>query len=160
MDAYEKIEEMVAKKYGSSTTSRKNIGDFMLSSEEAVDVKSNNIHKNNFSPNMVSAKKAYDYLMEGNLLYFVFVDYELQGSHINILEESDLIPINYIDWSCLSIQCQGNGVIQKSKPLKIVQQSVDSWIKELKDAYSVYIEKERTKLLNLERHLELLKNSS
>jgi len=160
MDAYEKIEEMIAKKYGSSTTSRKNIGDFMLSSEEAVDVKSNNVHKNNFSPNMVSAKKAYDYLMAGNLLYFVFVDYELQGKHINILEESDLIPINYIDWSCLSIQCQGNGVIQKSGPLSIVNQSLASWIQGLKNAYTLYIEKERNKLSNLENHLGLVKNSS
>jgi len=159
-DAYEKIEEIIAKKYGSSTTSRKNIGDFMLSSMEAVDVKSNNIAKNNFSPNMVSAKKVFDYLKEDNLLYFIFVDYEIKNNKIHILEESDLIPINYIDWSCLSIQCQGNGVIQKSKPLKVVQQSVNSWIEGLKQAYSVYIEKERTKLLNLERHLELAKNNS
>ena len=156
MDAYEKIEEIIAKKYGSSTTSRKNIGDFMLSSEEAVNVKSNNIHKNNFSPNMVSAKKVYDYLMSGSLLYFVFVDYELLGKKINILEESDLIPINYIDWSCLSIQCQGNGVIQKSGPLTVVNQSLDSWIHDLKNAYSLYIEKERNKLSNLEKHLELV----
>src|SRR5210317_640355 len=104
-DAYEKIEEIIAKKYGSSTTSRKNIGDFMLSSMEAVDVKSNNIAKNNFSPNMVSAKKVFDYLKEDNLLYFIFVDYEIKNNKIHILEESDLIPINYIDWSCLSIQC-------------------------------------------------------
>ena len=156
MDAYEKIEEIIAKKYGSSTTSRKNIGDFMLSSEEAVNVKSNNIHKNNFSPNMVAAKKVYDYLMSGSLLYFVFVDYELLGKKINILEESDLIPINYIDWSCLSIQCQGNGVIQKSGPLTVVNQSLDSWIHDLKNAYSLYIEKERNKLSNLEKHLELV----
>lgn len=156
MDAYEKIEEIIAKKYGSSTTSRKNIGDFMLSSEEAVNVKSNNIHKNNFSPNMVAAKKVYDYLMSGSLLYFVFVDYELLGKKINILEESDLIPINYIDWSCLSIQCQGNGVIQKPGPLTVVNQSLDSWIHDLKNAYSLYIEKERNKLSNLEKHLELV----
>ena len=156
MDAYEKIEEIIAKKYGSSTTSRKNIGDFMLSSEEAVNVKSNNIHKNNFSPNMVAAKKVYDYLMSGSLLYFVFVDYELLGKKINILEESDLIPINYIDWSCLSIRCQGNGVIQKSGSLTVVNQSLDSWIHDLKNAYSLYIEKERNKLSNLEKHLELV----
>lgn len=156
MDGYEKIEEIIAKKYGSSTTSRKNIGDFMLSSEEAVNVKSNNIHKNNFSPNMVAAKKVYDYLMSGSLLYFVFVDYELLGKKINILEESDLIPINYIDWSCLSIQCQGNGVIQKPGALTVVNQSLDSWIHDLKNAYSLYIEKERNKLSNLEKHLELV----
>ena len=159
-DTYEKIEEIIAQKYGCSTTSRKNIGDFMLSAQEAVDVKSNNIHKNNFSPNMVSAKKVYDYLMEDNLLYFVFVDYELKNNKIIVVEETDLIPINYIDWSCLTIQCQGNGVIQKSGPLKVVMQSLESWIVGLKNAYSNYIEKERTKLLNLEKHLQLIKNSS
>ncbi len=43
MDSYKKIEELIANKYGKSTKTRKAIGDFMLSDNHAVNVKSNNV---------------------------------------------------------------------------------------------------------------------
>jgi hypothetical protein len=154
MNDYLEVEKIIAAKYERSVSgNRKDIGDFMLSEYEAVNVKSNNIHKNNYSPNMVSAKKVYDYLMRDNLLYFIFVDYEIVKGNLSILEVSDTIPANYIDWSCLSIQCQGNGVIQRSGPLKVINQSVEDWLIGLKKAYSTYIEKERKKLDKLENYL-------
>jgi len=54
MDAYEQIQAQMAKKYGKETTTRKAIGDFMLSDNHAVNVKSNNVDKENYSPNMIS----------------------------------------------------------------------------------------------------------
>ena len=54
MDAYKKIEGQMAKKYGKVTTTRKAIGDFMLADDHAVNVKSNNVAKQNYSPNMIS----------------------------------------------------------------------------------------------------------
>jgi hypothetical protein len=56
MDVYEVIQAMVAKKYGKPTMSRKAIGDFMLSDSHAVNVKSNNDDKMNYSPNIALNK--------------------------------------------------------------------------------------------------------
>jgi len=51
----------------------------------------------------------------------------------------------------LSIQCQGNGVIQLSKPLEVdTTQTKEKWIEGLKTNYAQYIEKERKKLNRLE----------
>jgi hypothetical protein len=43
MDEYRIIENLMADKYGKSTTTRKAIGDFMLADNHAVNVKSNNV---------------------------------------------------------------------------------------------------------------------
>jgi len=152
MDAYEKIEEIIAKEYGSSTTTRKAIGDFMLSDTEAVNVKSNNIHKNNYSPNIMSADKAWKWLSKGNSLYFIFVDYSLDDGKVVIKEKTDLIPIEHISWDCLNIRCQGRGVIQRTKSLIVDnKQTLEDWKQGLSKEYSTYIAKERQKLAELER---------
>lgn len=113
MDAYEKIEREMAAKYGAPATTRKAIGDFMISSDHAVNVKSNNVAKQNYSPNMISIKKMHAWVFEDRKdLSFIFVDYEQEGADIKILNETGLIPIEHISWSCLSIEAQGYGVIQ------------------------------------------------
>ena len=87
MDSYEQIEDMVAHKYGASTTTRKSIGDFMIGDNHAVNVKSNNVDKANYSPNMISIKRMFKWMYEeGNELSFVFVDYRF--------EDGDLISID------------------------------------------------------------------
>ncbi len=45
MDAYKTIEGMILAKYAKEATTRKAIGDFMLSDSHAVNVKSNNVEK-------------------------------------------------------------------------------------------------------------------
>ena len=120
MDTYEKIEELIAHKYGKSTTTRKSIGDFMLAEDHAVNVKSNNINKKNYSPNMMSIKQLHKWVFEEKKkLSFIFVDYEENGNDFKIINESDPIPIHHICWDCLSIEAQGYGVIQKVADLKI-----------------------------------------
>jgi hypothetical protein len=156
----DKIEKIVAEQYGCKwEPAMKNIGDFYISENEAVNVKSSNIAKNNFAPNMVSAMKVYDYLRSGNLLYFIFVDYKLKDNNeIDIVYISDLVPINYIDWSCLKIQTQGTGVIQMThKNFHYNPQSEETWIDGLKTAYKTYIGREREKMLRLEKSLGLEK---
>src|SRR4029077_21232080 len=121
MDAYVRIENLVAKKYGKSTTTRKAIGDFMLSDTHAVNVKSNNVAKQNYSPNMISIQKLHKWVFEERHdLSFVFVDYEEKGGKLKILKETKPIPIEQISWDCLSIEAQGYGVIQMCRPRKIV----------------------------------------
>jgi hypothetical protein len=120
MDAYEKIESYIAKKYNASLTSRKAIGDFMISADHAVNVKSNNLAKKNYSPNIMSIKVMHDWVYEQRKkLSFVFVDYEIEDGEPKILAETGLVPIEHISWDCLSIEAQGYGVIQMPKPRKL-----------------------------------------
>lgn len=121
MDTYQKIEELIANRYGKTTTSRKAIGDFMLTDGHAVNVKSNNVNKKNYSPNMMSINQLHKWVFEeGKMLSFIFVDYEEHGNDFKILHESEPIPVHKISWDCLSIEAQGFGVIQKVAPLKII----------------------------------------
>ncbi|MBN6741214.1 hypothetical protein JKG47_11845 [Acidithiobacillus sp. MC6.1] len=121
MDAYRKIEDHIAAKYGKSTTTRKAVGDFMLTENHAVNVKSNNVDKQNYSPNMISIKKMYEWVFEDRKeLSFLFVDYKEDGDNLTILDETNPIPIEQISWDCLSIEAQGYGVIQKVGVLKVI----------------------------------------
>jgi len=147
MDAYRKIENLMAGKYGKSTTTRKAIGDFMLADNHAVNVKSNNVAKQNYSPNMISIKKMHKWVFEErNELSFIFVDYEEKGNSLKILNETNLIPIEQISWDCLSIEAQGYGVIQKIGSLKIIRdQTKRDFYKGFLTAYEKYRQKENKK---------------
>jgi len=147
MDAYKKIEGLMAAKYGKSTTSRKATGDFMVAENHAVNVKSNNVAKQNYSPNMISIKKMHKWVYEDrNELSFLFVDYEEDGNDLTILKESELIPVEHISWDCLSIEAQGYGVIQKVGDLKVVKtQTKRDFYKGFLLAYDKYRTKEHKK---------------
>jgi len=147
MDAYSRIEKLMADKYGKTTTTRKAVGDFMLAENHAVNVKSNNVAKQNYSPNMISIKKMHKWVFEDRKeLSFLFVDYEEDGNDLKILSESDLIPIEHISWDCLSIEAQGYGVIQKIGPLKTIEgQNKRDFYKGFLAAYQKYRQKERKK---------------
>lgn len=147
MDAYIKIENLMAEKYGRTTTTKKAIGDFMLSDNHAVNVKSNNVAKQNYSPNMISIKKMHKWVFEERKeLSFIFVDYEEKGEDLKILNETNLILIEQISWECLSIEAQGYGVIQKISPLKIISdQTKRDFYKGFLAAYEKYRQKEHKK---------------
>ena len=120
MDSYEQIEQMIADRYGEVTTTRKSIGDFMIGENHAVNVKSNNVDKKNYSPNMISIKRMFKWVYEDEKdLSFIFVDYKLENGIVVVLNESDLIPVYQMSWDCMSIEAQGYGVIQKHKQLVV-----------------------------------------
>lgn len=147
MEAYRKIEDLMAALYGKSTTSRKAIGDFMLEDDHAVNVKSNNVTKQNYSPNMISIKKMHQWVFEDRKeLSFIFVDYEEEGDDLRILKKTDLIPIEHISWDCLSIEAQGYGVIQKVGDLITnSSQTKRDFYKGFLAAYEKYRRKEHKK---------------
>ncbi len=147
MDAYEKIEESIAERYGKARTTRKATGDFMLEEDHAVNIKSNNVEKRNYSPNMISIKKLHEWVFEQkNQLSFIFVDYREGTNGIEVLKESPLVPIQHISWDCLTIEAQGYGVIQKNAELKIdPDQSLRTFYEGFLTAYDRFMEKERLK---------------
>lgn len=152
----EQIEEHYALKANAEITSKKDIADYWETPNIAVNVKSNNVKKNNFSPNLVSCKKIYDFLMiPKNQFKLIFVDYELTKNGYDILSDQTVL-IEEIDWSCLSIQCQGTGVIQRSKPLTLRSKvSRLEWISEFRQHYAEYIERQNKKLNELREHFQL-----
>lgn len=147
MDTYKKIESLMVKKYGKDATTRKAVGDFMLSDNHAVNVKSNNVAKKNYSPNMISIQKMHKWVFEErNQLSFIFIDYEEVGDNLKILKETDLIPIEKISWNCLTIEAQGYGVIQRNKPLELIpNQTKREFYKGFLMAYAKFMGKERKK---------------
>ncbi len=147
MDAYSKIEKLIADRYGKDTTTRKAVGDFMLTDTHAVNVKSNNVAKQNYSPNMISIQKMHKWVFEERKqLSFIFVDYEEEGDNLRILNQTELIPIEHISWDCLSIEAQGYGVIQKIGPLKTIKdQTKRDFYKGFLVAYEKYRQKEHKK---------------
>ena len=147
MDAYSKIEKLIADKYGKGTTTRKAVGDFMLTDTHAVNVKSNNVAKENYSPNMISIQKMHKWVFEDrNDLSFIFVDYKERGNYLQVVSESEPIPIEHISWDCLSIEAQGYGVIQKVRPLKVLpDQTKRDFYKGFLAAYTKYRQKEQKK---------------
>lgn len=157
MDVSQKIEVRMAVKYNADTTTRKAIGDFMLSETHAVNVKSNNIKKQNYSPNMLSIMVMHKWVYEQrNDLSFLFVDYEMIDGIPSIISESPLIPIEHICWECLSIEAQGYGVIQKlkSKGLMLIEgQTKREFYKGFLRGYEKYLGKEQKKHLDFRQRL-------
>jgi hypothetical protein len=154
MDDFKKIEVEIAKRYGAITRgTKKSIGDFLINEDtsKAVNVKSNNVDKNNYSPNIISAKRLLNWLKkETNEIYFIFVDYKKTNNKIEIISESGLIPIHHISWDCLTIESQGWGVIQMNKKLKIdTNQDIKTFLSGLKSNYEKYLEKELVKFVKI-----------
>jgi len=119
----------------------------MLSEKHAVNVKSNNVDKENYSPNMISIKKMHEWVFEQRKeLGFLFVDYSERKAKLTILRETAPIPIEHISWDCLTIEAQGYGVIQMSGPRKIVEnQTKRDFYRGFLAAYDKYRRKELNK---------------
>lgn len=147
MDVYSSVEKLIADQYGKGLGTRKAIGDFMLTDSHAVNVKSNNVAKQNYSPNMISIQKMHKWVFEQRHdLSFVFVDYKEQDGKLEVLKQSELIPIEQISWDCLSIEAQGYGVIQMCRTLKIVPgQTKGDFYRGFLLAYKKYMLKEAKK---------------
>jgi hypothetical protein len=154
MDDYRTIEIETAKKHGATAKgTRKSIGDFLLNNDiqKPVNVKSNNVAKNNYSPNIISAKRLIKWLeQDGNQLYFIFVNYKKTGNGVEVIDDSGLVPVEHLSWDCLTIEAQGWGVIQMSGNLKIDRnQDKKSFFRGMKKAYEKFIDKETLKMAKI-----------
>ena len=151
MDDYRAIEIETAKKHGATAKgTRKSIGDFLLHDDiqKPVNVKSNNVAKNNYSPNIISAKRLIKWLQQDrNQLYFIFVNYRKANKGIEVVDDSGLVPVEHLSWNCLTIEAQGWGVIQRSGDLEIDKtQDKKRFFRGMKKAYEKYIDKETQKM--------------
>lgn len=146
MDKYQIVQKFCADKYGKEVSKgKKDIGDFYYDSNYPINVKSNNVNANNYSPNIISAKKLLQWLSDtDNNFGLIFVDYEIVNDEVIILNETDIIPIEKISWDCLTIEAQGWGVIQKVGELKIVKkQTKKEFFEGFEKAYKKFVLKKR-----------------
>ena len=151
MDIYKQIETEIAHKHGAvAEGTKKAIGDFLLNNNisQPVNVKSNNLAKKNYSPNIISAMKLIRWLrQDGNELYFIFVDYNITESGLEIVKDSGLIAVHNISWNCLTIEAQGWGVSQMCKTLEVdMKQDLKGFFRGMKNAYEIYMGKEAKKV--------------
>jgi hypothetical protein len=151
MDDYIQIEIEIARRHNAiARGTKKSIGDFLLEDDikRPVNVKSNNLEKNNYSPNIISAKRLINWLQQdGNELFFIFVSYRKTEKGIEYVNDSGLVPVHHLSWNCLSIEAQGWGVIQMCKPLEIdTTQDLKGFFKGMKVAYETYMRKESKKM--------------
>lgn len=153
MDAFSEIESRIRDKYEKAAMPRKATGDFMMSETHAVNIKSNNVDKQNYSPNMVSIRVMHKWVFENRCdLSFIFVDYRERNGNLEVIRETEPIPIEQISWDCLSIEAQGYGVIQMCRPRKILpQQTKRQFYKGFLRAYDTYLEKEKKKHENFKK---------
>ena len=154
MDDYRIIEIETARKHGASAKgTRKSIGDFLLNDDlqKPVNVKSNNVAKHNYSPNIISAKRLIKWLQQdGNQLYFIFVNYRKTDKGVEVINDSGLVPVEQLSWNCLTIEAQGWGVIQMSGDLEIDRtQDLKGFFRGMKKAYEKYIDKETKKMAEI-----------
>ena len=74
-----------------------------------------------------------------------------------VIKDSGLIPVEHFSWESMSIQAQGWGVIQLSSDLKIdSSQNRSQFLKGLRSAYEVFIQKERDKMAKIEQMIKNL----
>jgi len=151
MDDYRTIEVEMARRFGvEAQSTRKSIGDFFIDNDptKPVNVKSNNLAKKNYSPNIISGKKLIEWVhQKGNDLYFIFADYKKTKQGLDIVNVTDLVPFFHISWNCLTIEAQGWGVIQMYKPLELnTSQSKEEFFRDMKIAYEKYMNKESKKM--------------
>lgn len=152
------IESIYAQRYDTTTTSRKDIGDIYVDGVP-INIKSNNLDGDNYSPNLMSAVKMFDYLSDyNNKLQFIFVDYRVGvDGEIDIVNEKK-VEAEHISWKCLTLQCQGRGVIQLKSSLVVDEtQTREEFLKEFPHAYADYIQRERAKLNKLEIKFDVQK---
>jgi hypothetical protein len=158
MDDYKQIE--IARRYGALVTgTKKSIEDFFLGNniKRPVNVKSNNLDKNNYSPNIISAQRLIKWLQQdGNELFFIFVSYRKSKKGIKYDHVSALVPVHHLSWNCLSIEAQGRGVIQMRKILEIdPTQDLNGFFRGMKIAYETFLRKESKKKKMI---LQMIKN--
>jgi len=137
------LQDEIVRNQNYNKVSEKSIGDFFLDNYTAVNIKTMDMSKDFHMPNLVSAKKAFDFLSNyDNKLLFLFVRYHKENDHVIIF---DHFYKSIEELSSTVIQAQGEGVIQMTK-MEFRNQIVrQDWIEEFKEKMRVFIAKEENK---------------
>jgi len=125
-----------------------------------VDVKTHRIDTKFSMPNLTSVERLSRFYEEDtNYFSLLKVDYKINGSHVEI-KKVTFAPIEFFDWSCLTIGALGWGQIQivNANTVKIVlKNSRKKWMLELCDIMLEFYPKEVCKIKERIEHFKKIK---
>lgn len=120
-----------------------------LGNDYKVDIKTHNLRTKFNMPNLTSVKRLADYYKEDNN-YFVLllISYKIENNRINC-KESYFVPIEYVDWNCLTLGNLGWGQLQlkDSNNLLIDKDTTrQDWLDKMNSKLNSFYKKELKKL--------------
>jgi hypothetical protein len=114
-----------------------------------VDIKTHNLNTNFNMPNLTSVERlARFYGDNKNYFVLLLVSYTIQDEQLNF-EKCLFIPIEYLDWSCLTLGALGWGQIQiaNSNILNVeLSNTRKKWMLQLCDALDLFYPNEISKI--------------
>lgn len=117
--------------------------------EYYVDVKTHNLNTEFNMPNLSSVKRLYDFYKDPTkYLAILFVSYSVSNNQLEV-DAVKFFPIEFLDWSCLTIGALGWGQIQISNSNKILlapKKERSEWLEEFKVHLIDFYEKEQKKI--------------
>ena len=161
--AGEAVQEIAAEHFGTAVgdycekleicAGRRSMADLKFFDQEGieyyVDIKTHNKDTKFNMPNLLSVRRIYDLYQESNKYFAIlFVTYKSANNQLEV-NKVRLFPIEFLDWSCLSIGALGWGQIQISNSNKIVlnpHKGRDKWICEFRERILAFYENEAKKI--------------
>lgn len=126
-----------------------------------VDVKTHRLDTKFNMPNLTSVERlARFYEDDANYFVLLFVRYQVEGARL-AFTDVQFVPIEFLDWSCLTIGALGWGQIQLANSNSIVVQpfySRKQWMLELCDILLAFYPREIEKILKRTSHFEKLRS--
>lgn len=124
-----------------------------------VDIKTHCLSTNFNMPNLVSVERLSRFYEEpSNNFSIMYVAYELTEEKW-VFSECKFVPIEYLDWSCLTIGALGWGQIQiaNANTINIVPQSRRKWMLGLCDVLIDFYPREIGKIENRLTHFQAIR---
>lgn len=145
----------------SSNFARRAMADLTFSDKDGlnyvVDVKTHRLETDFNMPNLVSVERlAKFYEDDNNYFVILMVKYEIQGIKVTV-EKVHFLPIEFLDWNCLTVGALGWGQIQIANANNLIVNNFYSrkkWMQELcyklLDFYPKEIEKIKKRIKRFE----------
>ena len=116
-----------------------------------VDIKTHNLNTNFNMPNLTSVERlARFYGDNKNYFVLLLVSYRIEGEQL-VFTDCTFVPIECLDWSCLTLGALGWGQIQIANS-NVVNLSVENtrkkWMLQLCDALDIFYPNEISKITN------------
>lgn len=114
-----------------------------------IDIKTHNRDTDFNMPNLTSVKRLTDFYKDDKKFFVILLaEYTVNDNKL-IFDSVKLIPIEHLEWNCLTIGALGWGQIQiaNSRIVNINrEQSRKSWMLQLCDTMSIFYPKEKLKI--------------
>lgn len=157
------VPQELLKEYNSSFA-RRSMADFAFTDVDGlyyvVDNKTHNINTAFNMPNLTSVERLTRFYEDDkNYFTLLIVSYEIADDELNIVD-CKFVPIEHLDWSCLTIGALGWGQIQIANSNRIIintEQSRRAWMLKLCDVLAEFYPREIEKITDRIKHFEKIR---